>query len=50
MLAKYVSLCEWRISHVVTGNTSAPGGGLVRRALGRVRETPGAAAPGGRGR
>lgn len=39
MLAKYVSLCEWRISHVVTGEYFCPQvAGLVRRALGRVRE------------
>ena len=39
MLAKYVSLCEWRISHLVTGEYFCPQvAGMVRRALARVRD------------
>lgn len=39
MLAKYVALCEWRISHLVTGEYFCPQvAELVRRALARVRE------------
>jgi glycerol-1-phosphate dehydrogenase [NAD(P)+] len=39
MLAKYIALCEWRISHLVTGEYFCPQvAELVRRALARVRE------------
>jgi len=39
MLAKYVSLCEWRISHLVTEEYYCPQvAALVRGALSRVRE------------
>lgn len=38
MLAKHISLCEWRISHLVTGEYFCPEiAGLMRAALGRVR-------------
>ncbi|MCL1855550.1 MAG: sn-glycerol-1-phosphate dehydrogenase [Clostridia bacterium] len=38
MLAKYVSLCEWRISHLVTGEYFCPEiAELMRAALSRVR-------------
>lgn len=34
MLAKYISLCEWRISHIVTGEYYCPNiAGLVRASL-----------------
>lgn len=39
MLAKYVSLCEWRISHLVTGEFYCPNiAALMRASLGKIRE------------
>ena len=39
MLAKYISLCEWRISNLVTGEYYCPNiAGLVRQSLRRIVE------------
>lgn len=39
MLAKYVSLCEWRIAHIVTGEYFCENiAGLMRAALQRIRQ------------
>lgn len=42
MLAKYVALCEWRISHLVTGEYDCPDvAALVRASLKRVSDAAG---------
>jgi len=40
MLAKYISVCEWRIAHLVTGEPYCENiAGLVRRCVGKIVES-----------